>query len=287
MRVFRILTPVLALALAGAAGMPIATASASHPAGAAASAASHLASSDAGYTIKGKHLNVVETWVTLPKPSRFAADAGLIGASVQLWSPTQVIDLRVAACTDRTCKAGGKPSSRVYHAVLDVFDRATHTLECSTTGTGSHRCPPPIGSFSTKPIRSGVKIMLWITYVVPYDSIMVGAGPASYTYWLPSAASSTPGIDFTEARIAAEFSTSPWASPDLRLRGGAVRVMSFDRPKPPPYAAEIGDIANHDAGISTRWWKHARDATHPGSTHATASKLWDHGYGFTVRLKRS
>jgi hypothetical protein len=284
MRVFRILTPLLVLALAGAAGMPMATASASHPAG---TAASHPASSDAGYTVTGKHLSVVETWVTLPKPARFAAHAGRVGASVQLWSATSVIDLRVAACTDSTCKAGGKPVNRGYHAVLDVFDRATHALECSTTGTGSHRCPPPIGSFSTKRIKPGVNIQLWMTYVVPYDAIMVGAGPASYTYWLPSDPSSKPGIDFTKARIAAEFSTSPWTGPSMKLGGGKVKVMSFDRPKPPPYAAEIGDIANHGAGISSQWWRHAKNATHPGPACATASSLWDDGYGFTVYLKRS
>jgi hypothetical protein len=284
MRVFRILTPVLAFALAGAIGLPIAAASASHPAG---TAASHSASSDAGYTVKGKQLNVVETWVTLPKPSRFAAHAGMIGASVQLWSATSVFDLRVSACTDTTCKAGGKPANRAYHAVLDVFDRATHALECSTTGTGSHRCPPPIGSFSTKRIQPGVNIQLWITYVIPYDSVMVGAGPSSYIYWLPLPPSSKPGIDFTQARIAAEFGPSPWAIPNMRMRGGKIRVMAFDRPKPPPYAAEIGDIADHDAGISSRWWRHARNATHPGPAYATASSLWDAGYGFTVYLKRS
>jgi len=284
MRLFRVLTPVLAFALAGAAGMPIAAASASHP---AATAASHSASSDAGYTVRGKQLSVVETWVTLPKPSRFAADAGMVGASVQLWSATSVIDLRVAACTDATCKAGGKPVNHGYHAVLDVFDRATHALECSTTGTGSHRCPPPIGSFSTKRIKPGVNIMLWITYTIPYESIMVGAGPVAYTYWLPSGPSSRPGIDFKQARIAAEFSTSPWASPGIKLGRRRVRVMSFDRPKPPPYAAEIGDIANHGAGISSRWWRHAKTATHPGRAYAAASSLWDDGYGFTVYLKRS
>ncbi|HUB38621.1 MAG TPA: hypothetical protein VMA72_07210 [Streptosporangiaceae bacterium] len=277
---------MLAFTLAGAAWMPTAAASTARS---ARTAASHSLSSDAGYTVTGRHLNVVETWVTLPKPSRFAADAGLVGASVQLWSATSVIDLRVAACTDATCRAGGKPVNRGYHAVLDVFDRATHALECSTTGTGSHRCPPPIGSFSKQRIKPGANIMMWITYTIPYDAIMVGAGPSSYTYWLPTQPSSKPGIDFMKARIAAEFGTSPWASPNMKLRRSkvGVRVMSFDRPKPPPYAAEIGDIADHDAGIASRWWKHARNATHPGRAYAAASSLWDDGYGFSVYLKRS
>ncbi|HUB39131.1 MAG TPA: hypothetical protein VMA72_09790 [Streptosporangiaceae bacterium] len=65
----------------------------------------------------------------------------------------------------------------------------------------------------------------------------------------------------------------------------AAKVMSFDRPKPPPYAAEIGHLADHDAGISSRWWRHAKSTTHPGPAYAVASSLWDDGYGFTVYLK--
>ncbi len=284
MRVFRILVPVLGLALAGIAGIPMASASASGP---ASPAASSSASADAGYTVTGKHLTVVETWVTLPKPGQLASHVGTIGVSLQLWTANSVFDLRLSACTDATCKAGGKPENNYYHAVLDVYDRGTHALECSTTASGSKRCPAPTGNLSTKGIKPGVNIMLYMTYVVPYDSIMLSAGPRSYTYWLPSAPSSKPDLDFTQARIAAEFASSPWARPSMRMGGGEIKVMSFDRPKPPPYAGEIGNSAGHVGGISSKWWSDAKVTTHPGPAYATASSLWDDGYGFTVYLKRS
>jgi hypothetical protein len=284
MRVFLILAPVLGLSLACAAVAAPAAAGASHP---ARSAASKAASADAGYAITGKYLTTVETWVTLPKPARFASHTGTIGASLQLWTATSVIDLRVSACTDATCMAGGRPGNRAYHAVLDVYDRATHALECSTTAKGADRCPAPIGSFSRKPIKPGRNIMLAMAYVVPYDNIMINAGPRSYIYWLPYAPSSKPSLNFTQARIAAEFGSSPWARPDFRLGRGKVRILSFDRPKPPPYAAEIVNYAGRAAGISSKWWGHRKVATRPGPPYATATSLWDDGYGLTVYLKRS
>ena len=245
---------------------------------------SHTASADAGYAVYGKHFSVVETWVTLPRASRFAREAGRIGASVQLWTAREVIDLRVSACTDATCRPGGRSGCHSYHAVLDVYNRRTHALICSTTAGGPRRCPAPIGSFSRTPIASGHNIGLSLVYPVPYDSVEVTAGNLGYTYWVPSSNTGKPLLNFTQARITAEFGSSPWARPGLDPPAARIAVMSFDRPTPPPYAAEIGTIAGKAAGIAAPWWGHHKMATSP--YRATAGKLWDDGYGLSVYLTR-
>jgi hypothetical protein len=52
-----------------------------------------------------------------------------------------VLDLTVSACTDTTCRPGGKPVSLRYHLNLSVFNRSTHALICSTSATkASARC---------------------------------------------------------------------------------------------------------------------------------------------------
>jgi hypothetical protein len=105
---------------------------------------------------------------------------------------------------------------------------------------------------------------------------------AAYFYPLPAGPTGRPPVDFTQARVVAEFSTSPWAHPDLLAPPARLKVTSFDRLTPPPYEAEIVNVAGKAGGISAPWWRHHRVSTRPGRARATASSLWDDGYGITV-----
>jgi hypothetical protein len=280
-RAIRLIGPALGLSLLALAGPASAAAPAAHatrPTG---------TSADAGYAVSGKELTVAETWVTLPRPSRFAREAGTVAASVQLWTSGEVIDLRMAACTDKSCRAGGRPSTEYYRPVLDVYNRATRALICSSSGRGPASCDgQALGPFGRARYRAGTNVALSLVYVIPYTSVMAQAGNQDYIYNLPVNPSSKPHLDFTEARIVAEFGASPWSRPDLRAPAAETAVMSFDRPAPPPYAAEIADFAGKAGGIAQSWWRHSRVTAHPGPGYATAGSLWDDGYGFTVYLKR-
>lgn len=117
---------------------------------------------------------VAATWVTLPNPARFARELGAVTASIQLWTPHEVFDLRVSACTDARCRPGGKGLRRGYHAAVNVYDRAFRVLICSTAIAGAKRCPQ-VGSFG-RAIAPGRKIELYLESPAPYLWLFAGAG---------------------------------------------------------------------------------------------------------------
>jgi hypothetical protein len=280
MRLIRLIALTLGLSLLGLAGTASAS-EAGHPARARVAP-----SADAGYSVTGKQLTGVETWVTLPRAARFAREAGIVGPSIQLWTAHEVIDLRVAACTDKTCQAGGKAETRDYHAVLDVFNVRTHALICSTAARGASRCAGSATGGFGDAVRPGSRVMLSLSYPIPYDEIFVGGpGNQGFFYSQPANPAARPSLDFTQARIVAEFGSGPWSDPGLRAAVATVQVMSFDRPTPPPYAAEIWDYAGKAGGMAEPWWRYHKVATQAGRAYATAGLLWDDGYGLTVYLK--
>ena len=87
----------------------------------------------AGYSVTGNRFTGVETTVKLPDAGRFAGELGHLSVSVQLWTSQSVLDLKVTACTDASCKPGGKPESRRYHLEFAVYSRTTGALTCSTS----------------------------------------------------------------------------------------------------------------------------------------------------------
>jgi hypothetical protein len=285
MKAFRSLAGMLAIALSL---LCMAGSASASSASSARPAATRVPSADAGYSVTGEHLSEIETWVTLPRPWRFARYAGRIGVSLQLWTSTEVIDFLVSACTDATCKAGGPSAHHWYHEQFAVYDRPTHRLICSTAATGAQRCPATQGvslrQFRSTTFRPGSTIDPVLAYPLPYNLITASVGPW-FAYQVPSLPHYKPALNFTQARITAEFGTSPWATPDFRAPASRLRVMSFDRPAPPPYAAEVGNVNGKAAGFAGPWWRPHKLTTRPGRGYATASGLWDDGYGFTVYLR--
>ena len=251
-------------------------------------------SGDAGYVVSGVHFDTVETWVKLPNASRFAAEIGFLGVSVQLWTSRTVLDLKAVACTDSTCRPGGRPVTRYYRLEFDVYSRKTGALVCASSAAGPLRCPDVPRSFTRARFAPGRTVMLDLAYVVPWDFVFAivedQLNGANYNY--PVTAGTVPAKPtkyFRQARVAVELGNSPWAPVHFHAPRAAVRLVSFDRPVPPPYAAEIAALSGRSGGFVQKWWRHyAVAATVAGSALRTAARpgpLWDAGYGFTVYLR--
>jgi hypothetical protein len=255
---------------------------------------SHVASGDAGYVVTGSRLGTVETWVTLPHASRFAHVLGRLGVTVQVWTSAIVLDLKADACTDTTCRPGGRPVSRDYRLEFSVYNRKTRALICSTSAAGRLRCPGVPRAWNTAKFAPGHAFMLAMVYTVPWDFVFASAdvedtsGGQAYNFPVMQNVPTKPTKDFSQARIGVELGASPWASVPMRAPKGAIKLASFDRPAPPPYAAEIVALSGRAGGIAAAWWgHHAIRATAESSARSAAKPgaLWDDGYGFTVDLE--
>jgi hypothetical protein len=237
---------------------------------------------EAGYAVTGARFIVAETWVTLPNSARFSGEIGQLGMSVQLWTSAAVFDLTATACTDASCRAGGAPQSHRYRLELAVYSRATGALICSTSAAGSLRCPQVPTAWNSARIAAGRVAALALSCPPPHNVLFASVNNQLYFY--PLGASTV----FSEARIGAQFGATPWTSASFRAPSKAIAVARFDRPTPPPYAAEIATVSGSAAGIAS-WWAHHRVRMMGGSSgrrlEATASALGDDGYGFTVYLE--
>jgi hypothetical protein len=252
--------------------------------GAGASTGAPLASPEqAGYAVSGARFTTDETWVTLPSPGRFAAEVGRLAISVQMQTSALIFDLSATACTDASCRAGGKPLSQRYRIEFAVYRRATRSLVCSTSAPGGLRCPGTPASWNRARIAPGRVAMLTISYPVPHDALFVSVNNELYTYFPLG-----PHTVFGQASIGVEFGATPWASASFRAPRQAMAVASFDRPVPPPYAAEFATRSGSSGGIAS-WWADHRVRMTGGSSgrrvEAAPGALFDDGYGFTVYLE--
>lgn len=236
----------------------------------------------AGYAVTGARFRNAETWVTLPNAAQFSGEVGQVSMSIQLMTSRSVIDLTATACTDASCRAGGKPLTHRYRLQLAVYLRATGALICSTSAAGSLRCPGVPASWNRARVAPGRFTELALSYPPPYDVVFASVNNQEYDY--PVAVHSV----FGQARIGVEFGATPWAGASFRAPRKAMVVARFDRPTPPPYAAEIVTLSGSAAGIAS-WWADHRVRMTGGPSgkrlEAAPGALWDDGYGFTVYLE--
>ena len=255
------------------------------PAGNAAASAGPAFNSpeQAGYEVTGARFTVVETWVRLPSPAKFAGQVGRLSMSVELQTSSLIVDLSVTACADPSCRAGGRPASPRYRLEFAVYRRATHALVCSTSAAGSQRCPGVPASWNRARIAAGRVAMMSVTYPVPHDALLVSVNDQDYTYF-PVATHTV----FGQASIGVEFGTTPWARASFRAPRKAMAVASFGRPPPPPYWAELVTRSGSSGGIAS-WWADHRVRMTGGSSgqavQAAPGALFDDGCGFTVYLE--
>ena len=260
-----------------AAGSPVAGAL-------AASAPPPRAMSQAGYAVTGAHFQTVESWVQLPDPARFARYAGRVSVSAQLWSARLLFDLRFTACTNRHCRPGSGPAVHSYRMEFTVYRRSTGAVVCSTAAAGVSRCPDTGRNWATQRCRPGSAAQLaLVNQDLSLDAYIGGSGCQAHYNYYPAASRA----DIAQARLGVEFGATPWASGPIRSPARLVAVATFDRPPPPPDAAEVGTVGGSTGGIaSPHWARHAVEATGAKDrVQARPGRLFDDGYGFTVYLE--
>jgi hypothetical protein len=271
----------LLVLVAAIAAVPLAAGSAD----AAGTGASYNSPAQAGYAATGAHFIYAGAHITLPNASRFARELGTVQFGVQLWNGSTVIDVGAVACTDSTCKPGGKPEVRDYHPVLRVFSRKTGALICSAA---HGNCGSPSSSgWAHASFRPGTSIDITVSYPRPFTGMVDGqVGSADYIAWPIS-----PGVTFSQARIAATFGPTPFVAAPFRAPARAMRLATFFEPPGPPYEAELANSAGTSAclGKPPVFTRHYLRLTKDGgATHvrATAGALsGGDGCNFSVYLE--
>lgn len=252
---------------------------------AASTGGAYFSPDQAGYVVTGAHFKVAEVHVTLPYASRFARELGRVGLGVQLWSNATVIDLRVSACTDYTCKPGGTPVIRKYRPVLRVFSRSTGSLICSTL---NDTCPDIPSSWKNARFAPGKSVDISLVYEPTTGGIDAGAdagngGVGYWNYYLD------PGLVFNRARIGAEFGLTPWSTVPFRHPSSQMRLAKFWEPSTAPYEAEFATYGGSSGCVAGWWTRHkvkmTSNGTSSGRLEARPGGLWNNGCDFRVYLE--
>lgn len=251
---------------------------------AASTGPAYYSQGQAGYAATGAHFKVAEVHVTLPKASRYARELGQVGLGVQLWSAATVLDLRLAACTDKMCKPGGTPVTRWYRPVLRVFSRSTGSLICSTR---NHTCPHVPSSWTNSRIAPGKSVDISLAYEPDSGgvdaSVEAGRSGAGYdNYFLD------PGLVFSQARIGAEFGPNPWGTVAFHHPSRQLRLATFWESATVPFEAELATYSGSSGCFASWWRRHTLKMTSTGTSsgrmRAHAGSLWNHGCDFRVYL---
>ena len=262
---------VICMGVLGAAGS--AAASAGGPA---------YSKEQAGYSVTGARFRQVEINFRLPDAGKFAAEAGQVGLSVQLWSKHLVVDLRLAACTDASCQAGGKPADREYRLDFTVYSRSTRAVVCSTA---ADTCPDVPASWNRLRYHSGRKVGLTLIW------------RPSEEYFFPSAPGSpyfayTPGTKpvFTQSRIGVEFGATPWTVTPVKLPAHRTAVATFGVSAGPAREAEFVTYSGKTGCVGDSFYAYHRvQLTSTGSAAgrliAGPLGLSNIGCNFTVYLR--
>jgi hypothetical protein len=234
---------------------------------AAGTGSAYNSPAQAGYTATGGNFDYAGAHIVLPNASRFAGELGTVEFGVQLWNATTVVDVGAVACTDSSCKPGGKPEVRDYTPVLRVFNRKTGKLICSAA---SGNCPGRTSlGWSRASFRPGASLDITLSYPIPHQGyIDAQVGSADYSAWPLS-----DGATFSQARIAATFGSTPFAAVPFRAPARAMQLATFFEPAGPPYEAELADSAGASACIgNSRFTRHYLRLTEAGgATHVRAT----------------
>lgn len=237
----------------------------------------------AGYSVTGARFKEVEVNFRLPDAGQFAADAGQVGLSVQLWSKHLVVDLRMAACTDASCRPGGKPADREYRLDFTVYSRSTRAVLCSTA---ANTCPDLPASWNRLRYHSGGKKVGLTLFFDPHTHYFMPSGPGSPSF------AYTPGTSavFTQGRIGVEFGATPWTVKPVHVPAHRTAVATFGVPVGPPYEAEFATYSGGGGCVSDSWYPYHRvQLTSTGSAAgrliAGPLGLSNVGCNFTVYLR--
>jgi hypothetical protein len=236
----------------------------------------------AGYSVTGARFKEVEVNVRLPVAGRFAANTGQVGWSVQLWSKHLVVDLRLAACTDASCRAGGQPADREYRLGFTVYSRSTRAVLCSTAAS---TCPQVPASWNRARYHSGRTVGLTLFFDPNTGYFQASAPRQLYIGYTPGT-----GAVFSQARIGVEFGATPWSVTPVKLPAHRTAVATFGVSAGPAREAEFVTYSGRAGCINAPWYAYHRlQMTSTGSAAgrqiAAPLGLSNLGCNFTVYLR--
>jgi hypothetical protein len=247
---------------------------------AASTGSAYYSPDQAGYVATGANFKFVGGTVRLPDASHFSRELGHVGVSVQLWDAATVFELRLSTCTDTSCQPGGRPVSEKYQAAFREFSRSTGSLICSTTN-GS--CPgvPKAWTGSAARFAPGDRVSMGIFYDHTNGFTDIQVNNLDYANLFPSA-----GLVFSQARIGAEFGTTPWSKVAYHAPASETWLLTFAQS---PRKAEIATYSGHSTCL-TSWWVHHKVRTTSDGTSGTRIEAGPHdlhnlGCNFAVYLE--
>jgi hypothetical protein len=267
---------VVALGAAGAAVTMLAGSAA------ASTGPAYYAADQAGYTATGARFKVVEVNAWLPDASRFSREIGRLGFSLEMLTPALVIDLSVYACTDPTCRPGGRPVTNRYRLAFKIYHRSTHALICSTANS---TCPGVPRAWNNARLAPGHQAGLSLFYDHRNGALFAGAGRYAYNNYPANS-----GMVVNQVRVGVELGNTPWSAVPFRGPARETRLASFGVPAGPPYEAEIGTYSGQGSCLNSWWVRHelamTSDGTSRPAVEARPHGLSNLGCNFGIYLER-
>jgi hypothetical protein len=210
----------------------------------------YYSSAQAGYAATTGNVRYVGAHITLPNASAFARELGTLEFGVELWNNSTVVDLGVVACTDNTCKPGGKPEGRYYWPVFRVYSKKTGTLICSAA---LRNCPDSWPThWAHTAFRPGTSLDITLSYISQEG--LLDASIAFNTTAIDYDTFALGSVSFSQARIAAEFGSTPFAPAPFNAPARAIKLGTFFEPPGPPYEAELAVYNGHSSCLGGSWF---------------------------------
>jgi hypothetical protein len=236
----------------------------------AAAGANAYTPEEAGYTVSGGRFRFVAGNTVLPDASKFAANVGSFGDSVQLVSSGFYAVLGISTCTTTTCAAGGTPATDAYNGAFAVFNPSTHALIASN------------GASPAMAVGDAVSLALFYS---------VSQGNLQYTITDTTAHTSFSGVYHTGAglsfgspRVGTEFAADPFSQPPAyNAPVAATGIAAFTGVTFTNYASQRGSITG------THWTSHkliwTRNGLSTGAVNAMPSSPGSSGTAFSNSLE--
>lgn len=247
---------------------------------AASTGSTYYSPDQAGYVATGAKFKLAEATVRLPDASHYARELGRVGVSVQLWDTATVFELRLSTCTDTSCQPGGSPAPHTYQAAFREYSRSTGALICSTL---EDTCPgvPAAWTGSAARFAPGDTVSMSIFYDPNGGFTDISVNNLDYANLYPGG-----GLVFSQARIGAEFGTSPWSKVSYRAPGSETWLLTFAQSS---REAEIATYSGHGSCLSSWWVHHTLRFTSDGTANtrieAQPGGLSNYGCNFAVYLE--
>ena len=217
----------------------------------ASTGTTQISPEEAGYSATGTQFKDVSASVYLRNPEQYAGVVAGYGHSVQLWSANQVMVLGVSDTTAAGSAAAG------FSPAVAVFDRSTHNLVASSTGSTINAQWCPVGG-PCQPATSGGSFPTGTT-VTERMHYNAAAGAANFTATDTAGDRFTAtypvgtGQSFNQARIGTEFGNDPWTAPTFTPPVNWAKVGIYNN-------ARLITSSGHAGTLTSSWVTHALEA---------------------------